>query len=139
MVRGLDRLWPKEIRSRQGYISEESQQTRLKTNFVPPQGFLGYGLRHSKKRDKEKLRQNKSAAKKKAQKKKLNDTENKTVTKIHKKHKGQREVRRYEGRKHQVVSGTGSERKKESQRQRGNSVAGSILVGSGSRIQSESR
>ncbi len=44
IVKGLNRLLPKEIRSRQWWISEESQQTDFKTTYVPSQGFPGYGL-----------------------------------------------------------------------------------------------
>jgi hypothetical protein len=35
---------PKEIRSRQWLISERSRQNRLKTSYVPPQGFPDGGL-----------------------------------------------------------------------------------------------
>jgi hypothetical protein len=41
-----NRLLPKEINSRQRYISEECQQTGLKASYVPLLGFLGYRLRH---------------------------------------------------------------------------------------------
>ncbi len=42
-VYGINRLLPKEIRSRQWLISEESRQNGLKTSFVPLLGFKTVG------------------------------------------------------------------------------------------------